>query len=134
MKYFEILKPYLIIIILFIYVIVIGNGKSVDQSLFYEVIIRPIEGALFGTFLYILNLRDSKLTFKLKFHYLIIALILILIYYSRYISMLAFYANYSISVPYLLIASPIILYICPVLVGYYLSKGLISENIHSVKK
>ena len=49
MKYFEILKPYLIIIILFIYVIVIGNGKSVDQSLFYEVIIRPIKSTRFKT-------------------------------------------------------------------------------------
>jgi len=125
------LKPYLIIIILIIYIEVIGNGRLIDQLSFYAMIIRPIEGSLVGVFLYILNLDDLRLTLKINVHYLIISLFLIFIYYSSYISILAFQVNISISIPYLLGSSPIILYVFPVLVGYYLSKGLISAKNNS---
>lgn len=130
------LKPYLILIILIIYVEVIGNGKLVNSinevSFYYElvnlVIIRFVVGSLVGVILYILNLDDLKLTLKINIHYLMIALFLILIYCSRYISILGFQVNISIAIPYLLAASPVILYVFPVLVGYYLSKGLISTK------
>ncbi|KNZ40297.1 hypothetical protein [Acetobacterium bakii] len=133
------LKPYLIIIILIIYVEVIGNGRlltSINQlSFYYElvnvVISRFVVGSLVGVILYILNLDDLKLTLKINIHYLIIALFFILIYCSRYISILGFQVNMSISIPYLLVASPVISYVFPVLVGYYLSKGLISTKNNS---
>lgn len=128
------LKPYLIIIILVIYIAVIGNGKFIsfeNQLFFYAVIIRPIVGSLVGVFLYILNLDDLRLTLKINVHYLIIALFLILIYYSRYISMLGYYVNISIPMPYLSVDSPIILYVFPVVAGYYFSKGFISTKNNS---
>jgi len=128
------LKPYLIIIILIIYIEVVGNGKlitSENQLFFYAGIIRPIVGSLVGVFLYIFNLDDLRLTLKINGHYLIIALFLILIYYSRYISMLGFYVNISIPMPYLLVNSPVILYVFPVVAGYYLSKGFISTKNNS---
>lgn len=133
------LKPYLIIIILIIYIEVIGNGRlitSINQlSFYYElvnaVIIRFVVGSLVGVILYILNSDDLKLTLKINVHYLIIALFLILIYCSRYISILGFQVNISISIPYLLVSSPVISYVFPVLVGYYLSKGLISTKNNS---
>lgn len=127
-------KPYLIIIILFIYIAVIGNGKlitSENQLFFYAGIIRPILGSLVGVFLYILNLDDLRLTLKINVHDLIIALFLILIYYSRYISMLGFYVNLSIPMPYLLVTSPVISYVFPVVAGYYFSKGFISTKNNS---
>lgn len=125
------LKPYLIIIVLIIYIEVIGNGKlitSENQLFFYAGIIRFVVGSLVGIFLYIFNVDDLKLTLKINVHYLITALFLILIYYSRYISILGFYVNISIPMPYLLVNSPVILYVFPVVAGYYLSKGLISTN------
>ena len=128
------LKPYLIIIILVIYIAVIGNGKFIsfeNQLFFYAVIIRPIVGSLVGVFLYILNLDDLRLTLKINVQYLIIALFLILIYYSRYISMLGYYVNISIPMPYLSVDSPIILYVFPVVAGYYFSKGFISTKNNS---
>ena len=127
-------KPYLIIIILFIYIAVIGNGKlitSENQLFFYAGIMRPIVGSLVGVFLYILNLEDLILTLKINVHDLIIAIFLFLIYYARYISMLGYYVNISIPIPYLLVESPIILYVFPVVVGYYFSKGLISTKNNS---
>lgn len=128
------LKPYLIIIILVIYIEVVGNGKlitSENQLFFYAGIIRPILGSLVGVFLYILNLDDLRLTLKINVHDLIIALFLILIYYSRYISMLGFYVNLSIPMPYLLVTSPVISYVFPVVAGYYFSKGFISTKNNS---
>jgi hypothetical protein len=119
------LKPYLIIIILIIYIEVIGNGKltaSENQLFFYEGIIRAIEGASVGVFLYILNLDDLKLTFKINVHCLIIALLLTLTHYYPYS---------SFPIPGLLYYSPVILYVFPVLIGYYLSKGLISIKNNS---
>jgi hypothetical protein len=128
------LKPYLIIIILVIYIAVIGNGKlitSENQLFFYAGIMRPIVGSLVGVFLYILNLEDLILTLKINVHDLIIAIFLILIYYSRYISMLGFYVNLSIPMPYLLVTSPVISYVFPVVAGYYFSKGFISTKNNS---
>lgn len=131
------LKPYLIIIILIIYSAVIGNGKiiaSENQLFFYAGFIRLIVGLLVGVFLYIFNLDDLRLTLKINMHYLIIAIFLILFYYSRYISILGFYVNITISIPYLLVSSPVILYVFPVLIGYYLSKGLISIKNSDVSR
>jgi len=131
------LKPYLIIIILIIYIAVIGNGKiiaSENQLFFYAGFIRLIVGLLVGVFLYIFNLDDLRLTLKINMHYLIIAIFLILFYYSRYISILGFYVNITISIPYLLVSSPVILYVFPVLIGYYLSKGLISIKNSDVSR
>jgi hypothetical protein len=128
------LKPYLIIIILVIYIEVVGNGKlitSENQLFFYAGIMRPIVGSLVGVFLYILNLEDLILTLKINVHDLIIAIFLILIYYSRYISMLGFYVNLSIPMPYLLVTSPVISYVFPVVAGYYFSKGFISTKNNS---
>jgi len=45
--------------------------------------------------------------------------------------MLGYYVNISIPIPYLLVESPIILYVFPVVVGYYFSKGLISTQNNS---
>ena len=128
------LKPYLIIIILVIYIEVVGNGKlitSENQLFFYAGIMRPIVGSLVGVFLYILNLEDLILNLKINVHDLIIAIFLILIYYSRYISMLGFYVNLSIPMPYLLVTSPVISYVFPVVAGYYFSKGFISTKNNS---
>ncbi len=135
MKLLKKLKPYFIIIIVIIYIEVIGNGNIITSSnqlsfyysIVYPGIIRPFVGTLVGVFLYILNLDELIFTLKINVNYLIISLFLSFIYYSRYISILGFYVNISISIPYLLYNSPIILYVFPVLVGYYLSKGLISE-------
>lgn len=131
------IKPYLIIIILIIYIAVIGNGKIIayeNQSFFYAGFIRLIVGLLVGVFLYIFNLDDLRLTLKINVHDLIIAIFLILFYYSRYISILGFYVDITISIPYLLVSSPVILYVFPVLTGYYLSKGLISIKNSDVSR
>lgn len=124
-------KPYLIIIILVIYIAVIGNGKlimSENQLFFYVGIIRPIVGSLVGVFLYIFSLDDLRLTLKINVHDIIIALFLILFYYARYISILGFYVNITISIPYLLVSSPVIVYVFPVVAGYYFSKGFVSTK------
>jgi hypothetical protein len=128
------LKPYLIIIILVIYIEVVGNGKlitSENQLFFYAGINRPIVGSLVGVFLYILNLDDLRLTLKIRMHDLIIALFLILIYYARYISIFGFYVNISIPIPSLLVSSPVIVYVFPVVVGYFFSKGFVSTKNNS---
>ncbi|PKM56462.1 MAG: hypothetical protein CVU98_11120 [Firmicutes bacterium HGW-Firmicutes-3] len=127
-------KPYLIIIILVIYIAVIGNGKiiaSENQSFFYAGFIRLIVGLLVGVFLYIFNLDDLRLTLKTNVHDLIIAIFLILFYYARYISILGFYVNITISIPYLLVSSPVIVYVFPVVAGYYFSKGFVSTKNNS---
>ncbi|WP_204355425.1 hypothetical protein [Acetobacterium sp. KB-1] len=134
MKKIKPLKPYLIIIILVIYIEVVGNGKlitSENQLFFYAGINRPIVGSLVGVFLYILNLDDLRLTLKIRMHDLIIALFLILIYYARYISIFGFYVNISIPIPSLLVSSPVIVYVFPVVVGYFFSKGFVSTKNNS---
>ncbi|MDK2942106.1 MAG: hypothetical protein PWP56_1619 [Acetobacterium sp.] len=128
------LKPYLVIIILVIYIEAVGNGKlitSENQLFFYAGIIRPIVGSLVGVFLYIFNLDDLRLTLKIRMHDLIIALFLILIYYSRYISMFGFYVNISTPMPSLLVSSPVIVYVFPIVAGYYFSKGFVSTPNNS---
>jgi hypothetical protein len=137
LKKIKLLKTYLIIIVLVIYIAVIGNGKIIapeNQLFFYAGFIRPIVGSLVGVFLYIFNLDDLRLTLKINVHDLVIAMFLILIYYFRYLSILGFYVNISISIPYLLFSSPVILYVFPVLIGYYLSKGLISIKNSDVSR
>jgi len=138
-KLFKKIYPYFIIISLIIYISIIGNGKIRNDSdyiipffinypFIYAYLMLPLVGLFFGVSLDLLSRKMASLSLKINVQYLIISLILILVFYIPYTPLNALFINISFLAPVLLFQSPIAFFILPVLIGFYLSKGLLSTK------
>ena len=129
------LYPYTIIIAFILYSIimekawVIFSSPDLQNSFLFFLLVFPLIGVVFGMVLDLSSRSLAPLKLKLNFNYLVIAFIFIFILYSPYTSFGATVLNI---VP--ILTRPLSTqtsYILAIIIGYFLSKGLISTKNNS---